>query len=228
MIRYSCDLCGRNLDSQRRFALRREGGGLAALNPATPEDEDDRDHLQEIQDILEGLEESRASRSARTCTSRCASISARSAAESSSRARWDAKSPSSATSARTEAGEAATFRQTPRADAALALLSLPCRAPPPSAACPAPLPACRLLAAAGVPVPTLAGLLHRLREATLCLPWSPYDGFADEGARETSREQQPDAQGRRDRRRRDRAGSGGRGASRSSRRSPRWKGSATS
>ena len=57
MIRYSCDLCGRNLDTQNdlRYVVRMEV--YAALDPmASDGDDDDRDHLQEVQDILERME----------------------------------------------------------------------------------------------------------------------------------------------------------------------------
>jgi hypothetical protein len=58
MIRYSCDMCKRDLDPQQdlRYVLKMEV--YAAFDPvAADEDDDDRDHLQEIQDILERLEE---------------------------------------------------------------------------------------------------------------------------------------------------------------------------
>jgi hypothetical protein len=58
MIRYSCDLCKRELDSEvdLRYVVKMEV--YAAYDPeATSEDENDRDHLQEIQDILECLED---------------------------------------------------------------------------------------------------------------------------------------------------------------------------
>jgi hypothetical protein len=58
MIRYSCDLCKRELDSEvdLRYVVKIEV--YAAYDPeATSEDENDRDHLQEIQDILECLED---------------------------------------------------------------------------------------------------------------------------------------------------------------------------
>ncbi|HEY4759749.1 MAG TPA: hypothetical protein VIH42_04140 [Thermoguttaceae bacterium] len=58
MIRYSCDLCKRDLDTEEdlRYVVKIEV--YAAYNPtAVSEDEDDRDHLQEIQDILEHLED---------------------------------------------------------------------------------------------------------------------------------------------------------------------------
>jgi len=59
MIRYSCDLCGRELDPQDdlRYVVKIEV--YAAFDPAAADDEDDdREHLEEIQDILERMEES--------------------------------------------------------------------------------------------------------------------------------------------------------------------------
>ena len=58
MIRYSCDLCKRDLDPEDdlRYVVKMEV--YAAFDPAAAnEDEDDRDHLQEIQDMLERLED---------------------------------------------------------------------------------------------------------------------------------------------------------------------------
>ena len=57
MIRYSCDLCKRELDPQDdlRYVVKMEV--YAAFDPSTA-DEDDRDHLEEIQDILERMEDS--------------------------------------------------------------------------------------------------------------------------------------------------------------------------
>ncbi len=58
MIRYSCDLCKRDLDPQDdlRYVVKMEIH--AAFDPmAVEEDESDRDHLQEIQEILERLED---------------------------------------------------------------------------------------------------------------------------------------------------------------------------
>ena len=58
MIRYSCDLCKRDLDSEDdlRYVVKIEVD--AAFDPtAASEDDNDRDHLQEIQDILECLED---------------------------------------------------------------------------------------------------------------------------------------------------------------------------
>jgi len=55
MIRYSCDLCKRELDPEEdlRYVVRMEV--YAAFDPSVIDDEDDRDHLQEIQDVLERL-----------------------------------------------------------------------------------------------------------------------------------------------------------------------------
>jgi hypothetical protein len=58
MIRYSCDLCKRDLDPEGdlRYVVKVEV--FAAFDPAVADaDEDDCDHLQEIQDILERLED---------------------------------------------------------------------------------------------------------------------------------------------------------------------------
>lgn len=56
MIRYSCDLCKRDLDPQHdlRYVVKIEV--FAAMDPAIDED-DDNDHLEEIQDILERLDD---------------------------------------------------------------------------------------------------------------------------------------------------------------------------
>jgi hypothetical protein len=60
MIRYSCDLCKRELDPQDdlRYVVKIEL--YAALDPEVDDDREagDRDHLEEIQDILERLEDS--------------------------------------------------------------------------------------------------------------------------------------------------------------------------
>jgi hypothetical protein len=58
MIRYSCDLCKRNIDpdGDLRYVVKMEI--FAAYDPAVGDDQDDRDHLEEIQDILERMEES--------------------------------------------------------------------------------------------------------------------------------------------------------------------------
>ncbi len=57
MIRYTCDLCKRELDAQEdlRYVVKMEV--YAAFDPVTDQGDDDRDHLQEIQDILERLED---------------------------------------------------------------------------------------------------------------------------------------------------------------------------
>jgi hypothetical protein len=60
MIRYTCDLCKRDLDAEDdlRYVVKMEV--YAAFDPtAMQEDEDvqESDHLQEIQDILERLED---------------------------------------------------------------------------------------------------------------------------------------------------------------------------
>ncbi len=58
MIRYSCDLCKRELnpDADLRYVVKMEV--YAALDPPMADEvDDDRDHLQEIQDILERLED---------------------------------------------------------------------------------------------------------------------------------------------------------------------------
>jgi hypothetical protein len=58
MIRYSCDLCKRELtrEGDLRYVVKMEI--MAAMDPAMADDEDDRDYLQEIQDILERMEDS--------------------------------------------------------------------------------------------------------------------------------------------------------------------------
>jgi hypothetical protein len=58
MIRYSCDLCKRELDPEDdlRYVVKIEV--YAAFDPAASgDDENDRDHLQEIQDILESMDD---------------------------------------------------------------------------------------------------------------------------------------------------------------------------
>ncbi len=58
MIRYTCDMCKRDLDPEEdlRYVVKMEV--FAAFNPdACDEDESDRDHLQEIQDILERMDD---------------------------------------------------------------------------------------------------------------------------------------------------------------------------
>ena len=59
MIRYSCDLCKRDLNPQEdlRYVVKMEV--YAAFDPtAAGEEEEGGDHLQEIQDILEHMEDS--------------------------------------------------------------------------------------------------------------------------------------------------------------------------
>ncbi len=57
MVRYSCDLCSRNLESNDdlRYVVKVEV--YAAYDASAEDDDDDRDHLQEIQDILERLDD---------------------------------------------------------------------------------------------------------------------------------------------------------------------------
>ena len=58
MIRYTCDVCHRELDPDEdlRYVVKLEV--YAAFDPTVAcEDDDDRDHLQEIQDILERIED---------------------------------------------------------------------------------------------------------------------------------------------------------------------------
>lgn len=58
MIRYTCDVCGRELNPKLdlRYVVKMEV--YAAFDPtAADEEDDDREHLQEIQDILERLED---------------------------------------------------------------------------------------------------------------------------------------------------------------------------
>lgn len=57
MIRYTCDLCKRELDpeSDLRYVVKIEV--FAAFDPPSAVDEEgDRDHLQEVQEMLERLE----------------------------------------------------------------------------------------------------------------------------------------------------------------------------
>lgn len=62
MIRYSCDLCGRDLNPEDdlRYVVKVEV--YAAMDPMADDGEDDRDHLQEIQDILERLDDAESER----------------------------------------------------------------------------------------------------------------------------------------------------------------------
>ncbi len=58
MIRYSCDLCKRDLDPEEDLHYVVKMEVYAAFDPTTADEEDDdRDHLQEIQDILERLDD---------------------------------------------------------------------------------------------------------------------------------------------------------------------------
>ncbi len=58
MIRYSCDLCKRDLDPEEDLHYVVKMEVYAAFDPTVADEEDDdRDHLQEIQDILERLED---------------------------------------------------------------------------------------------------------------------------------------------------------------------------
>lgn len=56
MIRFTCDLCKRDIDpgENLRYVVKMEI--FAAFDPMAL-DEDDRDHLQELQDILERAED---------------------------------------------------------------------------------------------------------------------------------------------------------------------------
>jgi hypothetical protein len=60
MIRYSCDLCKREIDPEDdlRYVVKMEV--YAAFDPAEGDsrDNEDRDHLAEIQDIIEQMEDS--------------------------------------------------------------------------------------------------------------------------------------------------------------------------
>lgn len=57
MIRYSCDMCKRELDpeDELRYVVKVEI--YAALDPMADQEDNDRDHLEEIQDILERLDD---------------------------------------------------------------------------------------------------------------------------------------------------------------------------
>jgi len=58
MIRYSCDLCGRNLDPREdlRYVVKMEI--YAAMTPLTSDEcDDDRDHLQDLQEVIERMED---------------------------------------------------------------------------------------------------------------------------------------------------------------------------
>lgn len=62
MIRYSCDLCKRELDphDDLRYIVKVEV--YAAFDPAADcGDDEDRDHLEEIQDVLEHMDDASGS-----------------------------------------------------------------------------------------------------------------------------------------------------------------------
>ncbi|GAB6167416.1 hypothetical protein JCM19992_34160 [Thermostilla marina] len=56
MIRYSCDLCRREIDPdlECRYVVKIEVS--AAFDPTVDDEDDDRDHLEEIQELLCRLE----------------------------------------------------------------------------------------------------------------------------------------------------------------------------
>ena len=56
MIRFSCDMCKREIDPEEDLRYVAKIELYAAFDPMVLE-EDDRDHLQEIQDILERAED---------------------------------------------------------------------------------------------------------------------------------------------------------------------------
>ena len=56
MIRFTCDLCKREIDPEEDFRYVVKMEIFAAFDPMAL-DEDDRDHLQELQDILERAED---------------------------------------------------------------------------------------------------------------------------------------------------------------------------
>ena len=96
MIRYSCDLCKRDLDPEDdlRYVVKMEV--YAAFDPAAGERRRRRPRPSPGNPGHPRAPGRRrqTTRSATTCTSNCASISARSAARGSSRTRWAARSPS--------------------------------------------------------------------------------------------------------------------------------------
>lgn len=57
MIRYTCDLCKRELDPENDLRYRVRIEIAAVFDPIEDEVDDDRDHLQEIHDILERMED---------------------------------------------------------------------------------------------------------------------------------------------------------------------------
>ncbi len=56
MIRYTCDLCKRDLDPHGDLRYRVRIEIAAVFDPIDDSVDDDRDHLQEIHDILERME----------------------------------------------------------------------------------------------------------------------------------------------------------------------------
>lgn len=57
MIRYTCDLCKRDLDPQDDLRYKVKIEIAAVFDPIEESIDDDRDHLQEIHDILERMED---------------------------------------------------------------------------------------------------------------------------------------------------------------------------
>lgn len=55
MIRYVCDLCGREIHPDRDIRYQVKIEVRAAFEPVTDEEPDDRDHLEEIHEILAAL-----------------------------------------------------------------------------------------------------------------------------------------------------------------------------
>ena len=90
MIRYSCDLCKRDLDPQHdlRYVVKMEI--FAAMDTVADEDDDD-DHLQEIQDILERLDDADEDQIGEEICQQLRFDLCPSAAASSSRTRWAAR-----------------------------------------------------------------------------------------------------------------------------------------
>ena len=57
MIRYTCDLCKRDLDPQHDLRYKVKIEIAAVFDPIDESPDDDRDHLQEIHDMLERMED---------------------------------------------------------------------------------------------------------------------------------------------------------------------------
>lgn len=57
MIRYTCDLCKRDLDPQDELCYRVKIEIAAVFDPIEDTPDDDRDHLQEIHDMLERMQD---------------------------------------------------------------------------------------------------------------------------------------------------------------------------